>query len=207
MLHSTLVPRCLIKILYSGCFTEDTILVFSTNILIVLNLVLENMIFLHFVNVFHWNGADYPSLWHKSGLAGSRRLVSSQWETSLQSNAVSHWLGTNLESVLIIRSDFLAQPNTIGVHGLATHGARASTCQQLWYWHISPGIFRSIQHYKIWYIHNCGTGLVLPEYSGRFNIIRFTEARLTHLSLNKMAAISQATFSYAFSWMKCFVFW
>ena len=28
------------------------------------------------------------------------RLAPSQWETSLQSNAVSHWLGTNLESVL-----------------------------------------------------------------------------------------------------------
>ena len=28
------------------------------------------------------------------------RLVPSQWETSLQSNAVSHWLGANLESVL-----------------------------------------------------------------------------------------------------------
>ena len=29
------------------------------------------------------------------------RLAPSQWETSLQSNAVSHWLGTNLESALI----------------------------------------------------------------------------------------------------------
>ena len=28
------------------------------------------------------------------------RFAPSQWETSLQSNAVSHWLGTNLESVL-----------------------------------------------------------------------------------------------------------
>ena len=28
------------------------------------------------------------------------RLVPSQWETSLQSKAVSHWLGTNLESAL-----------------------------------------------------------------------------------------------------------
>ena len=28
------------------------------------------------------------------------RLASSQWETSLQSNAVSHWLGTRLESSL-----------------------------------------------------------------------------------------------------------
>ena len=30
------------------------------------------------------------------------RLATSQWETSLQSNAVSHWLGANLESALII---------------------------------------------------------------------------------------------------------
>ena len=30
------------------------------------------------------------------------RLVSSQWETSLQSNAISHWLGTTLESALMI---------------------------------------------------------------------------------------------------------
>ena len=29
------------------------------------------------------------------------RLALSQWETSLQCNAVSHWLGANLESVLI----------------------------------------------------------------------------------------------------------
>ena len=28
------------------------------------------------------------------------RLAPSQWETSLQSNTVSHWLGTNLESAL-----------------------------------------------------------------------------------------------------------
>ena len=29
------------------------------------------------------------------------RLAPGQWETSLQSNAVSHWLGANLESALI----------------------------------------------------------------------------------------------------------
>ena len=29
------------------------------------------------------------------------KLTPSQWETSLQSNAVSHWLGTNLESALV----------------------------------------------------------------------------------------------------------
>ena len=30
------------------------------------------------------------------------RLAPSQWETSLQSNAVSHWLGENLESALLL---------------------------------------------------------------------------------------------------------
>ena len=30
------------------------------------------------------------------------RFAPSQWETSLQSNAVSHWLGTNLESALCL---------------------------------------------------------------------------------------------------------
>ena len=34
-----------------------------------------------------------------------------------------------------------------------------------------------------------------------------TAAGLTHLPLNKMAAISQTTFSNAFSWMKSFIFW
>ena len=32
------------------------------------------------------------------------RLAPSQWETVLQSNAVSHWLGTNLESALQIKA-------------------------------------------------------------------------------------------------------
>ena len=33
------------------------------------------------------------------------RLPPSQWETSLQSNAVSHWLGANLESALLFISE------------------------------------------------------------------------------------------------------
>ena len=32
------------------------------------------------------------------------RLAHSQWETSLQSNAVSHWLGANLELALYLAS-------------------------------------------------------------------------------------------------------
>ena len=33
------------------------------------------------------------------------RLAPNQWETSLQSNPVSHWLGANLESALISMTD------------------------------------------------------------------------------------------------------
>ena len=35
-----------------------------------------------------------------SSCSGDSRLAPSQWETSLQSNAVSHWLGANLDSTL-----------------------------------------------------------------------------------------------------------
>ena len=46
------------------------------------------------------------------------RLAPSQWETPLQSNAVSHWLGANLESVLIIISH---QPWHISYQNELTH--------------------------------------------------------------------------------------
>ena len=35
------------------------------------------------------------------------RFVPSQWETPLQSNAVSHWLGANLESALTVCCNLL----------------------------------------------------------------------------------------------------
>ena len=43
---------------------------------------------------------DFMHTWHGYHRDDSR-LAFSQWETALQSNAVSHWLGANLESALI----------------------------------------------------------------------------------------------------------
>ena len=43
---------------------------------------------------------DYSSVFNKVWNRADSRLAPSQWETSLQSNAVSHWLGANLESAL-----------------------------------------------------------------------------------------------------------
>ena len=45
-------------------------------------------------------GCCYPGYSHVHNHRADSRLASCQWETSLQSNAVSHWLGTNLELAL-----------------------------------------------------------------------------------------------------------
>ena len=42
-------------------------------------------------------------------LRADSRLVPSQWETSLQSNAISHWMGANLESALYSVPDVSSQ--------------------------------------------------------------------------------------------------
>ena len=47
---------------------------------------------------FKWQGSCF-SIWCYTGLILG--LHPSQWETALRSNAVSHWLGANLESALI----------------------------------------------------------------------------------------------------------
>ena len=51
--------------------------------------------------VQYWDKKRLPltSNMREKGRADSR-LAPSQWETSLQSNTVSHWLGANLESTL-----------------------------------------------------------------------------------------------------------
>ena len=43
------------------------------------------------------------SHWLGANLESASRFAPSQWETSLQSKAVSHWLGANLESALGVR--------------------------------------------------------------------------------------------------------
>ena len=44
-------------------------------------------------------------------------------------------------------------------------------------------------------------------YRAHYDVIVMSPITLTHLPLDKMAAISQMIFSDAFSWMKSFVFW
>ena len=58
------------------------------------------------------------------------RLAPSQWETSLQSNAVSHWLGTSLESVLFL-SSLLNQCNSCEDRTIVI-------VSSFWYWIYTP---------------------------------------------------------------------
>ena len=51
----------------------------------------------------------FPSVMFHARTRADSRLVPSQWETSLQSNAVSHWPGANLESALRASSYVLAE--------------------------------------------------------------------------------------------------
>ena len=60
-----------------------------------------------FLHVLRMMICDPAGLWIYEYAAASKhiyransRFVSSQWETSLQSNTVSHWLGANQESAL-----------------------------------------------------------------------------------------------------------
>ena len=46
-----------------------------------------------------------------TSIRADSRFAPNQWETSSQSNAVSHWLGANLESALIIYYRLRTNPN------------------------------------------------------------------------------------------------
>ena len=48
-----------------------------------------------------WNQFGIRGETSTSRYTADSRSAPSQWETPLQSNAVSHWLGTNLESILL----------------------------------------------------------------------------------------------------------
>ena len=49
------------------------------------------------INLLHITSLENTNVINKA----DSRLVPRQWETSLQSNAVSHWIGSNLQSTLI----------------------------------------------------------------------------------------------------------
>ena len=63
------------------------------------------------------------------------RLAPSQWETSLQSNAISHWLGANLESALPSLIHYWGLPASVGYSLCNIWWVTKSTVGSIpWWW-------------------------------------------------------------------------
>ena len=83
-----------------------------------------------------WKGPQVSTLCNIHDRANSR-LAPSQWEMSLQSNAISHWLGTNLESVLHTQDQTHSHP-LFPVSHIELISPRQNGC------HLADNIFRCI---------------------------------------------------------------
>ena len=107
------------------------------------------------------------------------RFAPSQWEMSLQSNTVSHWLGTNLESAL----NHMIYQGKSHLH--------LSCEMQFWEdtkpWHV---LTRQAANVSGWKKHSQICFYMLA----------------THWGWDKMAAIYQYTFLNAFSWLEMYTF-
>ena len=122
----------------------------------------------------------------------------SQWEPALLYNDVSHWLGASLESVL---------------KRLSVSSAVTCLVKDTWKFIDVTGNPLSINRRKtvnakvlvLSYLHS----VLLQNFNNTnyWGAIRNSDLyALTHWGRDKMAAISQTTFSSAFSWMKIYEF-
>ena len=66
--------------------------------------------------------------WYIGYCRADPRFVPSQWETLLQSNAVSHWLGTNLESALVPKLTIPWNKQRVLMHGHQGWNVRHGLC-------------------------------------------------------------------------------
>ena len=84
------------------------------------------------------------------------RLVASQWETLLQSNAVSHWLGANLESALITEI-YLDRLRLLC--STKTHIGQIYISDYIWHWFSNLMYTQSFFAVCVWLSHNSIHGL------------------------------------------------
>ena len=114
---------------------------------------------------------------------------------------------------------WLKEPNTIWISVIqrislmggasVTHSSWLAACSsprhiQQWWFSLEPkklewNFDQNIVSHLIWYL---ASSHLIP-----FHLIPSVSPRSTHWGRDKMGAISQATFSSAFSWMKMFEFW
>ena len=127
---------------------------------------------------------------HKIFKADSR-LTPSQWETSLQSNAVSHWLGANLGSALPFLADNQSRPIVECDQSQTMVGFSAACSVSIHYCVIINYVYHQL--------------MIQIGYPKRLVEI-INGISLTNWGREKMAAMSQTTFSNAFSCMKMYEF-
>ena len=115
--HTGAIPLCQCHYEFFQC---PPILLYFTNPLQVTSWVASNSRRTHTSGRF----TVYPRF--------DSRLAPVQWETSLQSNAVSHWLGSSLESALTSHIDRLVQKRHHS-SGLAMELCPSCTDPSIWY--------------------------------------------------------------------------
>ena len=116
------------------------------------------------------------------------RLVPSQWETLLQSKAVSHWLGANLESAL-------------HVIGSITTLQTLVICWTYW-------LYNSRIHGLLNNMVGSIPTVIVNISASQFKLVeclsQWMSQTLTHWGWDKIATNSLRTFSNAFPWMKIY---
>ena len=136
------------------------------------------------------------------------RLAPSQWETSLQSNAVSHWLGANLDSALACK-DCWCCPSTYKIPDTLTpHFCEVVACISNFPVFLADNIggssprcipfvgpTNSLTHWPLGDMNE----FLQSMWFLKVNWFSAWWLRYTHLSRDKMAAISQTTFQMHFS--------
>ena len=107
--------------------------------------------------LYSWYGTFASIPWYKIHTnSSSSRLAPNQWETSLQSNAVSHWLGTNLEPALYESIYSNLNITSVVVSVLAIPASAWWHGSHCWYWSLKHiGINRTLIGFRVsmhvWY--------------------------------------------------------
>ena len=111
-----------------------------------------------------------------------------QWGTTLHCKVVSHWLGTYTKSSLY-RWHILSRPSC----KILTPNISSIISNMPWLSQPYTGL--------MWYIHPFTSWLLHRHWDKQLPQLQWT-----HWGWFQMAAISQKTFSHAFSWMKMYEF-
>ena len=150
----------------------------------------------------------HSCVWKYNHRAESK-LAPSQWEMSLQSNAISHWLGANPEtsdwpSVIWLVQCWRSEDESYGWmgHMILIRTKHMTTTKQITTkttWIFGGLCFMSLL--PEWY-YDCTMPVTQPQWIWTSESHEYVTRVLTHLPLDSLAGKWQTTFSNAFLTMK-----